>query len=283
MSSRVRWLTMLLLGASLGLAACYSATIIRNRTYHPSDADLSITRLVHASAVIDFRETRLLLDPWYSPTPPLGPDEPIGISLENLPAMRGLLITHKHDDHFDADTLREYPDKSLPVIVPKGLGASLQELGYHSVTELDPWERSQIGSVIVTAVPARHRVPEIGFVLQANSVTLYVAGDTRFDAAMFGEIAKLFPSIDAALLPVGGIRIMGRRLDMTPDEAAGAFEILHPRHVIPYHYGLTGPFPFILTASTPAKALKDALSAKSSEEGAAVVILEPGESWHHYR
>jgi L-ascorbate metabolism protein UlaG (beta-lactamase superfamily) len=283
MWSPLRSLASLALGASLSLAACYQPTVARTRTYHPSDADLSITRIVHASVVIDFRETRILLDPWYSPTPPLGPDEATGISLENLPPMRGLLITHAHDDHFDAETLREYPDKSLPVISPKGLGAALKAMGYQSVTELDPWERSQIGSVIVTAVPARHRVPEIGYVLQANSVTLYVAGDTLFDASMFGEIAKLFPSIDAALLPVGGIRILGRRLDMTPEEAAAAFAILHPGHVIPYHYGLTGPFPFLTSASKPAKALQDALAAKSTKAGSAVVVLEPGESWHHYR
>jgi L-ascorbate metabolism protein UlaG (beta-lactamase superfamily) len=268
---------------TLGLAACYTPTVARTRTYHPSDADLSITRIVHGSAIIDFRETRILLDPWYSPRPPIGHDEPIGISLENLPPVRGILITHKHDDHFDTNTLREFPDKSLPVIVPKGLGAALHPLGYESVTELDPWEQSQLGGVIVTAVPARHRVPEIGYVLQANGTTLYVAGDTRFDEDMFGQIAKRFPSIDAALLPVGGIRMLGRRLDMTPQEAADAFLILRPRHAIPYHYGLTGPFPFVTTASEPAKAFQAAVAAHDETAGSAVVVLEPGESWHHYR
>ena len=265
------------------VAACYTPTVARTRTYHPSDADLSITRIVHGSAIIDFRETRILLDPWYAPHPPLGPDEPIGISLENLPPMRGMLITHKHDDHFDVSTLREYPDKSLPVIVPKGLGKALRDIGYASVTELDPWDRSQLGGVIVTAVPARHRVPEVGFVLQANSTTLYVAGDTRFDEEIFGQIAKLFPTIDAALLPVGGIRILGRRLDMTPQEAADAFQILHPAHAIPYHYGLTGPFPFVTTASDPAKTFQASVVEHDQSASAAVVILEPGESWHHYR
>jgi len=278
-------LLVMLVALGLGVAACYTPTVARTRTYHPSDADLSITRIVHASAVIDFPETRILLDPWYSPTPPLGPDEPIGISLENLPPMRGILITHKHDDHFDAQTLREYPDKSLSVIVPKGTGlaALLREMGYQSVTELDPWERSQLGSVIVTAVPARHRVTENGYVLQANSVTLYIAGDTLFDEQAFREIAKLFPSIDAALLPVGGIRILGRRLDMTPEEAAEAFGILHPGHAIPYHYGLTGPFPFVTSASKAAKTFQDAVAAKDDQARSAVVVLDPGESWHHYR
>jgi len=265
------------------LAGCYSPTVSRTRTYHPSDADLSVTRIAHGSAVIDFRETRILLDPWYAPTPPLGPSEMIGLSLENLPSMRGILITHKHDDHFDAQTLREYADKSLRVVAPRGLGQEIRNMGYQDVIELGEWERSQIGSVIVTAVPARHRVPENGYLLQANSVALYIAGDTRFDEQMFRHIAEFAPNLDAALLPVGGIRIFGRRLDMSPEEAAEAFRILKPQHVIPYHYGLTGPMPFFLSASEPAKRFRDAVGEEDKNARQAVVILEPGESWHHYR
>jgi L-ascorbate metabolism protein UlaG (beta-lactamase superfamily) len=266
------------------IPACYAPTVARTRTYHPSDADLSVTRLVHGSAVIDFRETRVLLDPWYSPTPPLGPDEDVGISLENLPVMRGILITHKHDDHFDAETLREYPNKELRVVLPRGLGPSVRAMGYGEVVELEAWERSQIGSALVTAVPSRHNVPELGYVLQGNGLTLYVAGDTEFDAKLFQDIASRFPTIDVALLPVGGIRLFGRRLDMDPNEAAEAFAILRPAHVIPYHYGLTGPFPLVTAASKPAQSFASTV-AGSSEKLAkgTVVILQPGDSWHHYR
>ena len=272
---------MLLLG--LLAAACYTPTVARTRTYHPSDADLSITRIVHGSAIIDFRETRILLDPWYSPKPPLGPGENVGISLENLPAMRGMLITHKHNDHFDAATLREYPNKALRVVVPRGLGPPLRAMGYSDVVELDEWDRSQIGSAIVTAVPARHNVPEVGYVLQGNGLTLYVGGDTQFDAKLFQDIASRFPTVDAALLPVGGVRVWGQRLDMNPEEAAEAFAILKPAHVIPYHYGLTGPFLFFTAASQPTKAFTTAVTTNDRQSKGAVVILEPGESWHHYR
>jgi L-ascorbate metabolism protein UlaG (beta-lactamase superfamily) len=281
MSPHRRLLFLLLaLGTTVG---CYTSTVERTRAYHPSDADLTVTRIVHGSAVIDFPETKILLDPWYNPTPPLGPSEPIGLSVENLPPLRGILITHTHDDHFDSATLRDYPHKSVRVIVPVGLGKQVQEMGYEDVVELEHWDRSQIGSVIVTAVPARHSVLENGYVLQGNSVTLYVAGDTQFDEHMFREIVGLFPTIDAALLPVGGIRIMGKRLDMDPQQAADAFEILKPEHAIPYHYGLTGPMPFFLSASDPEKTFQSAVVERDRAAGKAVVILEPGGSWHHYR
>jgi L-ascorbate metabolism protein UlaG (beta-lactamase superfamily) len=268
---------------AVSATACYTPTVSRTRSYHPSDADLTVTRIVHGSAIIDFRETRILLDPWYSPTPPLGPSEMIGLALENLPPLRGILITHKHDDHFDTETLRDFPNKSLRVVVRRGLGQRVRNMGYEDVVEIDDWERSQIGSVIITAVPARHNVPENGYVLEANSQTLYVAGDTRFDEKLFREIANRYPKLDAALLPIGGMRIFGRRLDMSPDEAADAFLILKPGHVIPYHYGLTGPFPFFTGPSEPEKKFVAAMDEKNANDHSAVVILETGQSWHHYR
>ena len=74
MPSHLRLLPLIL---ALGILGCYAPTVQRTRAYHPSDADLSVTRIVHGSAVIDFPETKILLDPWYNPTPPLGPSEPM--------------------------------------------------------------------------------------------------------------------------------------------------------------------------------------------------------------
>jgi L-ascorbate metabolism protein UlaG (beta-lactamase superfamily) len=244
---------------------------------------LSVTRIVHASAVIDFRETRILLDPWYSPSPPLGQSENIGLSVDKLPPLRGILITHQHDDHFDPQMLRDYPDKSLRVIARRGLGGRVRALGYQDVIELEDWEGSQIGSVIVTAVPARQGAPENGYVLQGNSLTVYVAGDTLFQKKPFRDIAERFPVIDLALLPVGGIRAFGRRLDMNPGEAARACKILKPAFVIPYHYGLTGPFAVVINTSSPAQAFKQAVEQIEGNPHPHVVILDAGESWHHYR
>jgi L-ascorbate metabolism protein UlaG (beta-lactamase superfamily) len=279
MPRTIRSLAPLLLSC-LGLVGCYMPTIARSRGYHSSDADLTVTRLVHGSAILDFRETRILLDPWYSTTPPLGQSVPIGLSLENLPPLRGLLITQRRDDHFDAATLRDLPDKALRVIVCPGLGREVREMGYPDVVELQHWERSQIGSVIVTAVPAGRSAAGNGYVLEGNSFTVYVAADTPFDEALFRQLAERYPQIDLALLPIGGVRIFGSQVDMGPQAAAEAFALLHPQYVIPYDYELTGPFPILTSATTPPQEFLRAVGAKERE---AVVVLEPGESWHHYR
>jgi L-ascorbate metabolism protein UlaG (beta-lactamase superfamily) len=267
--------------ALLALCACYAPTVNRDRSYHPSDADLTVMRIVHASLVVDFRTTRMLVDPWFSPSPPTGQREPIGVPLDRVPDVRGILITHAHTDHFDQETLQNYPDKSLRVVTVVGLGARIRQMGYTDVVEIGAWERTQIGAVVITAVPASHGVPSLGFVLQGGGLTAYLAGDTLFDGGQFRAIAEAFPVIDVAVLPVGGIRVFGRRLDMNAREASRAVGILRPRRVIPSHYGLTGPFPIVLIDN-------DAASRFGREVGEAhpevqVVVLEPGESWHHYR
>ena len=267
-----------LLGA---LSACYAPTVNRQRSYHPSDADVTITRIVHASFIVDFGTTRVLVDPWFSPAPPLGQRETIGIALDRIPEVRGILITHRHNDHFDRETLESYRHKSVRVITVRGLGEDLREMGYTDVVEIGEWEQSQIGGAVVRAVPARHSVDETGYVLQANGVTTYLAGDSLFDEESFRAIAQEFPAIDVAVLPVGGIRIFGRRLDMNPNEAAAAVKILKPSRVIPSHYGLTGPFPFVFSSSEPASEFSKLVQAKVP--ATQVIVLQPGESWHYYR
>jgi len=53
-----------LAGAALLLvAACAPVPVPRRSVYHPSDADLSVTRIVHGSVIIEMHRTRVLVDP----------------------------------------------------------------------------------------------------------------------------------------------------------------------------------------------------------------------------
>ncbi|MEA2625499.1 MAG: hypothetical protein QOD06_1544 [Candidatus Binatota bacterium] len=264
------------------LAGCYAPKIALRRSYHPSDADLSVTRLVHGSVILDFHGTRILVDPWYSPTFPVGLGAEVGLALDKLPRMQAILITHRHSDHLDEDTLRSYRDKTVQVIVPPGLAGKLRGLGYRRVTELELWEQTLVGKTLVIAVPARHSVRENGYILQANKVTAYVAGDTRFDPKLFWSITEAFPKIDVALLPVGGIRYFGALLDMTPDEAARAFGILKPHRVIPYHYEMIGPLPMLIANGEAAADFVKSIERRFPGSSSAVIRLDPGESWHFY-
>jgi len=48
------------------------------------------------------------------------------------------------------------------------------------LVDLDWWDKASIDGVTVTVVPARHAVPEDGYVLEGGRVQVYVATDTRY-------------------------------------------------------------------------------------------------------
>ena len=59
--------------------------------------------------------------------------------------------------------------------------------------------------------------------------------------------------------------------------------LLHADHLIPYHYGLTGPFPFVTYARDAPQTFRSELDSLAKGAAAKVTILDTGESWHHYQ
>src|SRR5207247_11250158 len=51
---------------------------------------------------------------------------------------------------------------------------------FRHVVDLDWWDKASIDGVTVTVVPARHAVPEDGYVVEGGRVPVYVATDTHY-------------------------------------------------------------------------------------------------------
>jgi L-ascorbate metabolism protein UlaG (beta-lactamase superfamily) len=272
-----------LAAAALALVAisCTSLPLARRAAYHGSDADLTVTRIVHGSVIVALGDTRILVDPWFHSGTLTHQHEPLGLTPEGLPPLAAVLVTHRHPGHFDARALRELAASVPEAVARPELRDRLLGLGFKRVTSLGWWERTQIGEVAVTAVPARHAVPENGYVLEGHGLSAYVAGDTRFFPEIV-DIATRFPDLDAALLPVGGERLLGFAREMGPEDAARAAGVLAPRRVIPIGYGARGGFPLRWYARHPTERFVQACKKNGIDEGR-VVVLEPGESWHYYR
>jgi L-ascorbate metabolism protein UlaG (beta-lactamase superfamily) len=265
---------------ALAVGGCAIAPQPKTGPYHSSDAPLSVTRIVHGSYLLDFAGVRILVDPWYYPRWLVNQREPLGLTFRSLPTLHAILITHGHGDHLDPKALAALPDHQLPVIARRGLRKAIVRAGYANVTDLDWWETAQVDDVVIHAVPADHTTEENGYILQHPGVTVYAAGDTRFFAGLH-DIARRFPSVDVALLPIGGLRLFGFLTEMRPKDAARAVQVLQPHRVIPTHYGLTAPLPVYWTARHPLEALRQALDVRGIEDGRLVVIAT-GESWHYY-
>lgn len=171
-----------------------------------------------------------------------------GVALEACPKLDVVTISHAHFDHLDVPTLVRIGRDAL-YVVPKDNGDVLRSAGLDRVVELDWWESHVVGDLTITLVPAQHwsmRLPWDrntrlwgGFVYQSKEGTAYHAGDTAFDEQVFTEIARRFPNIDWAMLPIGAYepRWFMQSQHMDPDDALNAWELLGARLFVAMHWG----------------------------------------------
>jgi L-ascorbate metabolism protein UlaG (beta-lactamase superfamily) len=203
---------------------------------------LEVTRIAHSCALLDFDGSTVLTDPWFSERPTYHPGEPVALRPNELPALTAVVISHGHYDHCDLSALAAYPDHGVPIVAKRGLGGRIRAAGFPNVTELDPWESCVVDGVTVTAAPARHKVPEITLVLQAEGRTVYFGADTLLIPEL-SEVAARHRHIDLALVPINGLRIrpmLNKQVVMDAREAAILTGILRPDHAVPSHYAFTG-------------------------------------------
>ncbi|WP_405016029.1 MBL fold metallo-hydrolase [Kitasatospora sp. NBC_00070] len=203
---------------------------------------VTVQRVVHASALLDFDGARILTDPWLSERKGYHQGEPRSVrSAAELPPLAGIVISHGHYDHCDLAALAGYPDKAVPFAVVRGLAGRVRAAGFTRVTELDPWQSTRLGPVLVTAAPALHGVPEVTFVLQHDRTSVFFGADTLRIPAL-DEVARRFPALDLALLPVNGLRIrpaFNKQVVMDAAQAAELTRALRPRLAVPIHYAFT--------------------------------------------
>jgi L-ascorbate metabolism protein UlaG (beta-lactamase superfamily) len=260
---------------------CTPVPVPRRSNYHASDADLGVTRIAHGSVILEMRGTRVLVDPWFHSGFVVRQREPLGLTPEGLPPTAAVLLTHRHGDRFDGDALRRLAGTVPRAVAPPELHARLVELGFREVVDLGWWDSADVAGLSVTAVPARHSVPENGYVIEAGDVQVYVAGDTRWFPELV-DVATRFPHLDAALLPIGGERLLGFRREMDPAEAARAAAVLEPHRIVPIGYGKRGAFPFVWHSWHPTERFVEECKKRGIERER-IVVLEPGESWHYYK
>ena len=237
----------------------------------------SVTRIAHASVLLDFGNATVLTDPWFSEKTHFHHGEPLGIPLDRLPRLTAVVASHEHYDHFDIETFARYPDKAVPFFVGPNMVNAARAAGFTNVRELRPWESATVGPLTITAAPAAHKVPEVTFVIQANGSTVYFGGDTRLTPEL-NELPKRFPSVQLALLSVNGLRVLGEQVVMNPEQAADFAGMLNAEVAVPIHYRFRGSWftdGLVLSYDGTPERFVAATSARALETTG--MILEPGQ------
>jgi L-ascorbate metabolism protein UlaG (beta-lactamase superfamily) len=152
--------------------------------------------------------------------------DPVGVTVKEKADL--ILVTHGHDDHFDKATIDSLTGPSTVVLV--GFDTSIKEY-----QRMKPGDTRTFGDLTVEAVPA-YNIEKAGhpkgslfcgFVLSAQGVRVYDAGDTE----RIPEMKSI--KADIAFLPLGQIYTMN-----SVAEAEQAALDVKASIAIPIHYGL---------------------------------------------
>lgn len=167
-------------------------------------------------------------------------------TVEDLPEIDYLLISHDHYDHLDHETILGLKGKVKHIFCGLGVGAHFQEWGYSldDITEQDWNDSTEPNSgFIIHTLPARHfsgrgfarkNTLWASYVVQTPNFKIYVGGDSGYDT-FFAEIGDRFESIDLAILDNGQYNDAWKEIHMHPDQVLQAARDLNAKRLFPVH------------------------------------------------
>jgi L-ascorbate metabolism protein UlaG (beta-lactamase superfamily) len=175
---------------------------------------------------------------------------------EELPALDAVVLSHLHGDHFDR-VAKARLDRTAPVISTPHAVRRLDRWGFPTQS-LDTWEQHVLAKggeeLSVTALPAVHARGVLGKLLPPVMGSMlehrvdgqvvrrvYISGDT-LTGAHVDEIRERYPDIDAAVVHLGGTRVLLRTVTMDGRMGAEFVERVRPRVTVPVHYDDYGVF-----------------------------------------
>ncbi|KQV67749.1 hypothetical protein ASC64_11050 [Nocardioides sp. Root122] len=169
---------------------------------------------------------------------------------EELPALDAVLLSHLHGDHFDRVS-RARLDRSAPVLSTPHAVRRLDSWGFDTQA-LETWQQHSLvkggEELRVTAVPAIHARGLLGRMLppvMGSIVEHVVGGEVRRRVYFSGdtltgdhvdEVRERFPGIDAAVVHLGGTRVLMRTVTMDGPMGVDFVERCAPAVVVPVHH-----------------------------------------------
>jgi L-ascorbate metabolism protein UlaG (beta-lactamase superfamily) len=173
------------------------------------------------------------------------------MEIADLPPLDFILLSHLHGDHFD-QVAQEQLDHALPILTTPAAAHELHGLGFPAATGVETWETVTLTRrhrrLEMTACPARHGpgvtdlvLPDVmGAVVRTDDHAgpprrLYVSGDTLVHDALT-EVPRRFPSLDVAVLHLGGTKVLGVMVTMDADQGVRALRLIDAGTTIPVHY-----------------------------------------------
>ena len=211
--------------------------------------DLGATWIGHSTVLLQLGGLNVLTDPVFSqrafPLQWLGPRRIMdpGLSIEALPPMDVVVLSHNHYDHLDRPAVKRIAmaHPATTWVVPLGVGAYIRRWGAREIVELDWWQQIAVKGVRITATPARHfsgrglrdrnRSLWSGFAFETDARRALFVGDTAYHPE-FGAIGSRCGPFDLVMIPIGAYdpRWFMHVVHVDPEEAVRVYQDLVAPH-----------------------------------------------------
>jgi len=225
---------------------------VKTDLLHLDPSDDILVWFGHSSYFMQVDGKTILVDPVLSSnaSPIPGSNKPFAgadiYSVDDLPFIDYLFVSHDHYDHADYNTLRKLKAKTGKVICGLGVGAHLEYWGYaaENIIEKDWNEKIELGNgFIVYTTPSRHFSGRtfkrnvtlwLSFVLRTPSLNIFLGADSGYDTH-FADIGNTYGPFDLAILENGQYDIKWKYIHMLPPEVLQAAKDLKAKKLFPVH------------------------------------------------
>ncbi len=259
---------------------------------------LRVALVGHATVLIQTQGLNILTDPLFSertsPVSWAGPRRvhPPGVSLEDLPPIDLIWISHNHYDHLDLVSLDHLWQRDQPrIIVPLGNDRIITAHNPAIRVEAYDWGAGvEVGPQLrVHLLPVQHwsarglfdrnQALWAAFVLTTPRGNIFFDGDSGYGRGQAFQAARQrFGSFRLAILPIGDYspRWFMAYGHMNPREALQAWADLGRPYMLPIHYGM-----FQLADTGYREPLQDLEQALAADQQAAARVqpLAAGGFW----
>ncbi len=194
---------------------------------------MKITYLGHASLAIEINGTNIIVDPFISAN-----ELAKHIDVNSLKADY-ILITHAHGDHIlDVETIAK--NTGATIVSNAEIAGYYEAKGFktHPMNHGGSWmfnfgKVKYLNTIHSSSFPdGTYGGQPGGFVIEADSKNVYIAGDTALTYDM--KLISMRNPLDLAILPIGD------NFTMDVDDATIAAEFLEVTTVLGYHYDTFG-------------------------------------------
>ncbi|WP_425390296.1 MBL fold metallo-hydrolase [Ekhidna sp.] len=169
-------------------------------------------------------------------------------SIEDLPKIDAVMISHDHYDHLDYATIKLLKEKVNQFYLPLGVGAHFESWGVpkENIVEVEWWQETSIQGLKLAFTPTRHfsgrgfgdRFKTLwgSWVILGKEKSIYFSGDSGYFPG-FKEIGEKYGPFDLTFMECGAYNEAWSEIHMFPEQTAQAHLDLKGKLLMPIHWG----------------------------------------------